>query len=201
MKLVKGSAEAKRYMASIRTKKKISGNEQKQFYIEFLNKDKGFKKDIKYFNTFELAKNWALKTFDKFDIDVIKENNMKKLGNVKASKEIKKTLKAKKLYMPHGYATAKRKRKIGEVHTDTKSHNVKINVLSGTKPIFELIENLLDNRSKLKQYIVFNNKLGERYFFSKEEIAGFKKQIPLINKEIAQLKRIAKEQEKFNKLK
>jgi len=131
MKLVKGSAEAKRYMASIRAKKKISGNDKKQFYIEFLNKDKEFKKDIKYFNTFQLAKNWALKTFDKFDIDVIKENNMKKLGSVKASKELKKTLKAKKLYMPHGYKTAKRKRKIGEVHTDTKSHNVKINVLSG----------------------------------------------------------------------
>lgn len=140
MKLVKGSLAAKKYMANIRSKKKINGNEKKQFYIEFLNKDKGFKKDIKYFSTFNSAKNFALKTFDKFDSDMIKQNNMKKIGSVKASKEVKKTLKEKKLYMPHGYATAKRKRKIGEVHTDTKSHNVKIDIMSGVNPYIEKIK-------------------------------------------------------------
>jgi hypothetical protein len=69
-----------------------------------------------------------------------KKTTPKKLGSVKASKELKKTLKEKKLYMPHGYKTAKRKRAIGEVHTDTKSHNVKIDIMSGVNPYIETIK-------------------------------------------------------------
>lgn len=179
MKLVKGSKQAKDYMASIRAKKKINGNEKKQFYIEFLNKDKGFKKDIKYFNTFQLAKNFALKTFDKFDIDMIKQNDIKKIGSIKASKELKKTLKAKKLYMPHGYETKKRKRKIGEVHTDTKSHNVKINVLSGiTQNEFLKVSKQLANYSieiSLLKKQIFETKLKNQKDILKKSLRDIQK--------------------------
>jgi len=42
------------------------------YFVEFLNKDKKFAKDIKYFETFEDARNWCLETFDKYDPDYIK---------------------------------------------------------------------------------------------------------------------------------
>jgi hypothetical protein len=34
-----------------------------QFYIEFLNKSKGFNKDKKHFLTYEAAKKWAANNF------------------------------------------------------------------------------------------------------------------------------------------
>ena len=43
-----------------------------QVYIEFLNKDKGFKKDIKKFNSYEKAVKWGKKNFDMFSFDMIK---------------------------------------------------------------------------------------------------------------------------------
>jgi hypothetical protein len=41
-------------------------------YIEFLNKEKGFKKDIKHFNSYEEAVQWARENFEKFNPDMIK---------------------------------------------------------------------------------------------------------------------------------
>jgi len=58
---------------------------------------------------------------------------VKKISGVKESKALKKTLAAQKIRLPHGYETIKRKRKISGLHTDTKSHNVKISVLSGVQ--------------------------------------------------------------------
>lgn len=55
----------------------------------------------------------------------------KKIGSVAESKKIKKELAAKKIRLVHGYKTVKRKRKLSGIHKDTKSHNVKISVLSG----------------------------------------------------------------------
>ena len=46
-----------------------------QYYIEFLNKDKNFQKDRKYFETYDQAKNWALENFERFDPDMIKSKN------------------------------------------------------------------------------------------------------------------------------
>ena len=43
-----------------------------EVYIEFLNKEKGFKKDVKYFKSYEEAVNWARKNFEKFNPDMIK---------------------------------------------------------------------------------------------------------------------------------
>jgi hypothetical protein len=156
MKLVKGSLAAKKYMANIRSKKKINGNEKELSY----NAQNYYKTFVKLYpdhltiDTTTPSKdiNKAVAELEKNNLIVklnynkgfadyqLNKNNMKKIGSVKASKEVKKTLKAKKLYMPHGYATAKRKRKIGEVHTDTKSHNVKIDIMSGVNPYIEKIK-------------------------------------------------------------
>jgi len=40
-------------------------------YIEYHNKDKGFKKDRIEFETYEEAKKWAIANFEKFDPDMI----------------------------------------------------------------------------------------------------------------------------------
>jgi GNAT superfamily N-acetyltransferase len=48
------------------------GGETEEVYIEFLNKEKGFKKDTKYFNSYEEAVEWAKENFDKFNPDMIK---------------------------------------------------------------------------------------------------------------------------------
>ena len=45
------------------------GNE---VYIEFLNKEKGFKKDVKNFKSYEEAVKWAKGNFEKFNPDMIK---------------------------------------------------------------------------------------------------------------------------------
>jgi hypothetical protein len=48
------------------------GGDTEQVYIEFLNKEKGFKKDTKYFNSYEEAVEWAKQNFEKFNPDMIK---------------------------------------------------------------------------------------------------------------------------------
>ena len=48
------------------------GGDTEEVYIEFLNKEKGFKKDTKYFNSYEEAVEWAKENFDKFNPDMIK---------------------------------------------------------------------------------------------------------------------------------
>ena len=46
--------------------------ENGKFCIEFLNKEKGFKKDVVYFDSYENAIIWAKSNFEKFNIDMIK---------------------------------------------------------------------------------------------------------------------------------
>lgn len=48
------------------------GGDTEEVYIEFLNKEKGFKKDIKNFNSYEEAVKWARENFEKFNPDMIK---------------------------------------------------------------------------------------------------------------------------------
>ena len=40
-------------------------------YIEFLNKDKNFQQDRKYFDSYSEARKWAIENFDSFDQDMI----------------------------------------------------------------------------------------------------------------------------------
>jgi hypothetical protein len=51
---------------------KNGGGVGEEVYIEFLNKEKGFKKDVKNFKTYEDAVKWARKNFDNFNPDMIK---------------------------------------------------------------------------------------------------------------------------------
>jgi hypothetical protein len=44
---------------------------KEQVYIEFLNKNKNFKKDKKYFDTYDKAENWGKNELDNFHPDMI----------------------------------------------------------------------------------------------------------------------------------
>jgi len=44
----------------------------KTHYIEFLNKNKGFRKEAKYFVSYEQAKKWGIANLENFNIDMIK---------------------------------------------------------------------------------------------------------------------------------
>lgn len=241
MKLVKGSLQAKRYMASIRSKKKRSigaVGDYAKFEIAVIKKlatllKQPYKKTQETVNTSETLLKIISVNFDKkisvnetakqLKLKLIEVNkkspiqsfiellsklpkketqskvkfpiklpatvtigsvkkNMKKLGSVKESSALKKTLKAKKLYMPHGYATAKRKRKIGEIHNDTKSHNVKINVLSGdiNKGRNELIKNLSYLYGKLASDYLFATTIRAKKSIQKE--------LSIVKKELNKLK-------------
>lgn len=43
-----------------------------KFYIEYLNKDKNFKKDTVYFETYEAAKKYVKQNFENFNLDMIR---------------------------------------------------------------------------------------------------------------------------------
>jgi len=45
--------------------------ETERCYIDFLNKDKKFKQERKYFQSFEDAVKWGKITFDKFNFDMV----------------------------------------------------------------------------------------------------------------------------------
>jgi GNAT superfamily N-acetyltransferase len=47
------------------------GGVTEEVYIEFMNKEKGFKKDIKYFKSYDEAVKWAKKNFENFHPDMI----------------------------------------------------------------------------------------------------------------------------------
>jgi hypothetical protein len=98
-------------MAKIRAKKKPvkklgNVNKESKVYIEYLNKNKGFKKDIKNFISYNNALIWGKKNINNFNNDMIK---YKQLSGIKESNKLKKELKAKKLRLTHGYTTVKRK--------------------------------------------------------------------------------------------
>lgn len=46
----------------------------RNYFIEFLNKSKGFQKDKVYFETYEDAILWGLKNLEKFNSDMIMFN-------------------------------------------------------------------------------------------------------------------------------
>ncbi len=46
-----------------------------EYYIDFLNKEKGFKPDRKFFLTYKEAEKWAKENFEKFNPDMIHINH------------------------------------------------------------------------------------------------------------------------------
>jgi len=129
MKLKKGSKEAKAFMAKIRGKKKtapkktaaakkeikkIGAIKQEEVYINYLNKDKGFKPDMKIFDSYQEAVNWGKKNFEKFDLDMIKYKTISGIKKVATKKKIS-----------------------GDKHQDIKSHNYKISISGIGNEVFK----------------------------------------------------------------
>lgn len=127
----------------------------------------------------------------------------KKIGSVAESKKIKKELAAKKVRLVHGYETVKRKRKVSGIHKDTKSHNVKISVLSGlNNPNYAILsdlkafeykrnqsinkENFFINNSKKFKTNTIDNKLNKKYALE------YKKLIKYYTLQINKLKKLIK---------
>jgi hypothetical protein len=63
-----------------------------EVYIEFLNKDKGFKKEVKHFNSYEEAVKWGRENFDNFNSDMI-HYKMAEGGGVMSDEEWQKHIK------------------------------------------------------------------------------------------------------------
>lgn len=64
------------------------GEVKERVYIEYLNKKKNYQRDIKHFDSYEDAKQWAVKNFDKFNPDMIKYEYAKGggVGNIMEGK-------------------------------------------------------------------------------------------------------------------
>jgi len=191
-KLIKGSKAAKEYMAKIRAKK--------------APKKIGYKKDRTKIlkSTSHFMQNYLDKGFNRKDaiknaqIDAAYSQN--KISGAKESKQLKKDLAAKKLRLPHGYETIKRTRKVKKlsgIHKDTKSHNVKISVMSGIKELKEL--DLLKKNLRIHEIGLENSKellknntslLQKKYY--KDAMQFYKDKIKLINTRIKQQKILVK---------
>lgn len=192
-KLIKGSKAAKEYMAKIRAKK--------------APKKIGYKKDRTKIlkSTSHFMQNYLDKGFNRKDaiknaqIDAAYSQN--KISGAKESKQLKKDLAAKKLRLPHGYETIKRTRKVKKlsgIHKDTKSHNVKISVMSGItnlikdRNIYELM--LKTKLSLITQYTEalkqkdlsneFKKALKKSILLTKKQASTIKKEIKFLNNQI-----------------
>jgi hypothetical protein len=163
MKLKKGSLEAKRYMAKIRAMK--SKNKKKSIgattYIE--------QKETKKTKPKKVLK--AIRrpdgTFESF------KNVRGKIGATKIieSKETKKTNPKKvlrRIRRPDGTfeSFVKVKGKISGLHKDTKSHNVKISVMSGV----DELKKLDSLKKELKDYQFGFNLLKEHFKNNSDKI-------------------------------
>jgi hypothetical protein len=71
--LIKPKEEPKKeYAGSKEQEDRVKGEEPKEvLYIKYLNKDKGFKEDKKYFAFFDEAQEWGRANLDNFHIDMI----------------------------------------------------------------------------------------------------------------------------------
>jgi hypothetical protein len=144
MKLKKGSLEAKRYMAKIRamkdsTKKKSIGA------TKFVEKKEP--KNTKPKRTIQITRR-SDGTF----------KNFKSLGATKfvEKKEPKSTKPKRTIQITRRTdGTFKKFNQIGNIHKDTKSHNVRINVLSGLKK--DVLTQLDNKYIKIDKYTEMKN--------------------------------------------
>jgi hypothetical protein len=181
MKLKKGSAEAKRFMAKIRamrtgTKTKTTKKAPKKigatkfFDANLETKSSKPKRSI----SVERRSNG---TFKKFDDSVLQ------------ARRLRAKLKAKK-----------NKSKISGVHKDTKSHNVRISVVSGIQDLINernTFERMLVNKKKQIDFFMelantkytTSGKTIDKYFINqyKANIVQYKKQVILYKKYIKSL--------------
>lgn len=172
--------------------KKISGTGK--VYIEFLNKDKGFTKDKKFFATYDKALAYIRKNFEKADPDMIKYVN----GIGKAKRSVGSSLKLSSKEKRLGYTD----------HKDTKSHNVNIRVVSGV----DMYEERNKTEYKIKIYTSGINRLKAQLLeiknnpFAKDnfkregyklEVANLNRHIKFMSKNLIVLKKQLKEQNRL----
>lgn len=60
------------YDEVVKAMAKYAEHSKYKVYIDYMNKDKNFEVDRKYFYEYRLAKKWALKNLEKFNEDMIK---------------------------------------------------------------------------------------------------------------------------------
>lgn len=99
------------------------GGVDNEVYIEFLNKEKGFKKDVKHFKSYEEAVKWGRENFDNFNSDMI-HYKMAKGGDLI-------------------------KRADGSYSRRGLWDNVRDNIGSGKKPTKEMLEQEAKIKSKM----------------------------------------------------
>ncbi len=63
--------DAKEFVSQINNEKFAKGGEVNEAYVDFMNKDKGFKVERKYFKTYQDAEKWARSEFERFNPDMI----------------------------------------------------------------------------------------------------------------------------------
>ena len=157
MKLKKGSLEAKRFMAKIRAMK--SGTKKKTIgATKFVEKKEP--KNTKPKRTIQITRK-ADGTFKKFkQIGATKFVEKKEPKNTKPKRTIQITRKAD--------GTFKKFKQIGNIHKDTKSHNVRINVLSGNsltptqKKLYTKLMNEYDSKGWYK-IVSFDSFINVQY--------------------------------------
>jgi hypothetical protein len=77
----------KDYDAKNKNKNEEVEIDEETFYIDFLNKKKGFKQDRIKFKSHDAAVKWAKKNFDRFNSDMIKTESVKEGRNYKSEYE------------------------------------------------------------------------------------------------------------------
>ena len=140
-----------------------------------------------------------------------KKKAVKKVAKKKAvgkvDRKLKKSLATKGLKMPHGYDVVKRKRKIGAVskkattmHKDTKSHNVRISVMSGVgavnKHALKQYDELLNKINKVEKHIVEYTRMSKDMGYNLENRKSFKLSASKWKKYLSELKTHSKELKK-----
>lgn len=130
MKFKKGSAEAKKFMAKLRAKRKknIPDRKYKKIHLEFepIKKLSGEEESKAIYNYLQ-DRNQRLTHGYHTQPNITEE--AKKSREKQYRSQIKKEYKKVKAYKEP------KKRKLSGVHTDTKSHNLKVNFFSGAGAI------------------------------------------------------------------
>lgn len=162
MKLKKGSIEAKQYMAKIRAMK--SGTKKKATKKKSLGATKFVEKkepkNTKPKRTIQITRR-SDGTFKNFkSLGATKFLEKKEPKSTKPKRTIQITRKAD--------GTFKNFKQIGSIHKDTKSHNVRINVLSGNsltptqKKLYTKLMNEYDSKGWYK-IVSFDNFINVQY--------------------------------------
>lgn len=138
-------------------------NSKPKFYIEYLNKDKGFKKDIIKFNTYLEAENWAFRNLEKFDPDMIKPIWQKKApakrSNTRGQKNWLSNIPYKRR---QEISETILKKSVPELEEFIKKHNKKLEYPNSSKTKQQIRQSIQDAQTVLKA------KTGQQTLFARK---------------------------------